>query len=232
MPAKLAPERRIHKRKWFDITLNSEPYSLRHHEFNSRSFIDSRLTFQADANASSKYGPTATYEAAATYAFRTTELIRFAEKERAQMHRQVEQANQELAKSEGLKKDLRGSIKERNTFSQLHQQLKKSHADLKTELQKVKDSAWAAEEANTVIASELENARTSITSLKTDLAAQKSAMDTKIAACKLDAADKYEAGFNAANDQVHIVAPNVDTSKACVWKEIIDGKLVAPSTEE
>lgn len=55
-------------------------------------------------DAGEKYGPSSTYEAAATYALRTAELIRLAEKERAQMHYKMEQVNQELLKIEEMKK--------------------------------------------------------------------------------------------------------------------------------
>lgn len=125
----------------------TEPHSLWHHESKPRHLIDSHITFQADADVVVEYGVFAAYIAAKMYVLRSMELIRLAEKERTHVQRQLEQSNQEMSKTEEMKKELRENIKERNTFSQLYQQLKKSHADLKLELQKSINSAKSAEEA-------------------------------------------------------------------------------------
>lgn len=56
-------------------------------------------------------------------------------------------------------------------------------------------------------------------------------METETAACKLEVVDRYEAGFNTTLKQVQIIALKADILKACVWKDIVAGKLVAPIAE-
>lgn len=124
-----------------------------------------------------KYGIVSTYEAAETYALLIVEIVHIAKKERAQVLRQVEQANTELAKIEEIKKELQDSIKEKNIVSQLYLQLKKSHADLKNDLQKATDSMKAAEEANSSMAAELEAWKNSIVALTEELKSQKAALE-------------------------------------------------------
>lgn len=53
-------------------------------------------------------------------------------------------------------------------------------------------------------------------------------METTIEAYKLEAADKYEKGFEAGIEQAKVIAPDVDFSKADAWKEIVDGRIVSP----
>lgn len=193
--------------------------------------IDSHLTFPANADVVSRYGICSAYEAAETYVLRAAKLMRIAEKERAQLHWQIEQSQQELSKTEEMNKELKDTSKEKNTVSQLYHQVKKSLSDSKLKLQKAQDGIWAAEEEKAFLTSELTISRASIKALEESLAALKFSMDVEIAACKLEAADQYEAGFNTALKQVQIIAYEVDILEAYVWKEIVDGKLVAPGTE-
>lgn len=139
------------------------------------------------------------------------------------MLRQVEQANAGLAKIEELKKELRETAKEKNTITQLYQQLKKAHIDLKDNLQKATKAAQVAEKINLSMAAKLEATKNSIITLTEEFKAQKSVLESELEACKLEVGDQYENRFNAALDQVHIIAPEIDTSQAYVWKEIIDG---------
>lgn len=87
------------------VTQNVELHSFWHHEFNPRTMID------------------------------TQELIRIAEKERIQMHMQVEKMNAEFGEVEKLKKEPCECTQERNMLCQQQQELKKTHDTLINELQ-------------------------------------------------------------------------------------------------
>lgn len=208
------------------------PNSFWHHEFNPCLLIDSQLTFQADVETVEKYGLVSAYEAAETYALRIAKLVYLAEKERSQAHMQIEKMNRGFTKMEELKKELYECTKERNTLTQQHRELKKAHDDLVTDFQKTKDQAKAVEEAKVSALTELENAQKSFANLEENLSSQKTSFEIELNACKLDAADQYENGFNTDLEQVHKVTPDIDTSECYVWEEIVNGKLVALATEE
>lgn len=125
MSSKPPPEKRVTKRKWFDITHNALSPSCWNVDFNPRHHLDEHLTFQTDIDAAEKYGPSSTYEAAATYALRTVELVRLAEKERAQMHYKMEQVNRDLLKMKEMHKELEDFKKEREHFAQKNEELQK-----------------------------------------------------------------------------------------------------------
>lgn len=82
------------------------------------------------------------------------------------------------------------------------------------------------------MAAELEVSKNSVMALQEELQSRKATLKAEITVCKLDAANQYGNGLNAALDQIHIITFEVDTSEAYVWKEIINGKLVSPPREE
>jgi predicted nucleic acid-binding Zn-ribbon protein len=69
---------------------------------------------------------------------------------------------------------------------------------------------------------EIEDLKQSIDTLK----GQSAAKDMEIEDLKVDAAFRYQDGFDKAIEQVHILFPSFDLSEADAMKSVVDGKLV------
>lgn len=138
----------------------------------------------------------------------------------------------ELVEVEKIKKKYPDYVQEMNLLSQQNKELQKTTDTLTTEIRLIKESAKAAEEAMTATLADLEIDRSTIGRLEKDLATQKTTFNSELEEYKIAAVEKYELGFNHAIDQVHVIAPEVDTSEAYVWKQIVDGQFVLLAPEE
>lgn len=143
----------------------------------------------------------------------------------------MKKMKEENAKVEALKKGLRECTQERNNLIQPQKKLKKDVEEAALNLQKAQELVKSSKEDKATATTELEGTQATISNLCGQLTSQRVALEAEIETSKISAADQYEDGFNATLGQVHIIALTVDFSEAYVWKEIIDGKLVSPPSD-
>jgi len=100
--------------------------------------------------------------------------------------------------------------------------LKGQSAAKDMEIEDLKKSIDTLKEQSATKDMEIEDLKKSIDILK----GQSAAKDMEIEDLKVDAAFRYQDGFDKAIEQVHILFPSFDLSEADAMKSVVDGKLV------
>ncbi|AES79985.1 hypothetical protein MTR_7g075470 [Medicago truncatula] len=159
----------------------------------------------------------------------TKEKLKIANDILGDMKKQILKVNKRLEEEQTALTQLEKKTENNKAFEEEVVGLKKSVDTLKglsaskdVEIEDLKKSTDTLKRQSTTKDMEIEDLKKSIDTLK----GQSAEKDMEIEELKIDAAFRYQGGFDKAIEQVHILFPLFDLSEADAMKSVVDGKLV------